>query len=202
MLCILAQVEREPGSCPLLCSTCHGCPVNFHYLANIYLASLVREDGGLSKQPGSPFWEREHRGLIRPLLFCCPWQGGQILHVPGQRLSVHSNSYLPISPWREDSNSLEKQWTVVPWMNSLLFKAWLQPLVGEAWGFAQSTRHVEVSVCPGVFVVRYVAAAAKLLQLRPTLCNPIDSSPPGSPAPGILQFCMCACQWAKANYLM
>ena len=31
------------------------------------------------------------------------------------------------------------------------------------------------------------AAAAKLLQLCPTLCDPIDGSPPGSPAPGILQ---------------
>ena len=31
------------------------------------------------------------------------------------------------------------------------------------------------------------AAAAKLLQSCPTLCNPIDSSPPGSPVPGILQ---------------
>ena len=31
------------------------------------------------------------------------------------------------------------------------------------------------------------AAAAKLLQLCPTLCDPIDSSPPGSPIPGILQ---------------
>ena len=31
------------------------------------------------------------------------------------------------------------------------------------------------------------AAAAKLLQSYPTLCNPIDSSPPGSPVPGILQ---------------
>ena len=30
-------------------------------------------------------------------------------------------------------------------------------------------------------------AAAKLLQLCPTLCDPIDGSPPGSPVPGILQ---------------
>ena len=30
-------------------------------------------------------------------------------------------------------------------------------------------------------------AAARLLQLCPTLCNPIDGSPPGSPVPGILQ---------------
>ena len=31
------------------------------------------------------------------------------------------------------------------------------------------------------------AAAAKLLQSCRTLCNPIDSSPPGYPVPGILQ---------------
>ena len=31
------------------------------------------------------------------------------------------------------------------------------------------------------------AAAAKSLQLCPTLCDPRDGSPPGSPVPGILQ---------------
>ena len=31
------------------------------------------------------------------------------------------------------------------------------------------------------------AAAAKSLLSCPTLCNPIDGSPPGSPVPGILQ---------------
>ena len=34
---------------------------------------------------------------------------------------------------------------------------------------------------------RLAAAAAKSLQLCPTLCYPIDGSPPGSPVPGILQ---------------
>ena len=41
------------------------------------------------------------------------------------------------------------------------------------------------------FVVLHVffisAAAAKSLQSCPTLCDPIDGSPPGSPVPGILQ---------------
>ena len=38
------------------------------------------------------------------------------------------------------------------------------------------------------YVVSFtVAAAAKSLQSCPTLCDPIDSSPPGSPVPGILQ---------------
>ena len=31
------------------------------------------------------------------------------------------------------------------------------------------------------------ATAAKSLQSSPTLCDPIDGSPPGSPVPGILQ---------------
>ena len=31
------------------------------------------------------------------------------------------------------------------------------------------------------------AAAAKLLQSCPTVCDPIDGGPPGSPVPGILQ---------------
>ena len=31
------------------------------------------------------------------------------------------------------------------------------------------------------------AAAAKSLQSCPTLCDPIDRTPPGSPVPGILQ---------------
>ena len=38
-------------------------------------------------------------------------------------------------------------------------------------------------------IVSYIpaAAAAKSLQLCPTLCDPIDGSPPGSPVPAILQ---------------
>ena len=34
---------------------------------------------------------------------------------------------------------------------------------------------------------KVLAAAAKSLQACPTLCDPIDSSPPGFPVPGILQ---------------
>ena len=40
-----------------------------------------------------------------------------------------------------------------------------------------------VCVCDGC----EKAAAAKSLQSCPTLCDPIDGSPPGSPDPGILQ---------------
>ena len=38
-----------------------------------------------------------------------------------------------------------------------------------------------------ILLISYDAAAAKSLQSCPTLCDPIDGSPPGSPVPGILQ---------------
>ena len=41
--------------------------------------------------------------------------------------------------------------------------------------------------CDGIWRWDLAAAAAKLLQSCPTLCDPIDGSPPGSPIPGILQ---------------
>ena len=37
------------------------------------------------------------------------------------------------------------------------------------------------------FRLHLLIAIAKSLQLCPTLCDPIDNSPPGSPVPGILQ---------------
>ena len=46
------------------------------------------------------------------------------------------------------------------------------------------------SLSRGVFLSLHgqaAAAATKSLQSCPTLCDPIDSSPPGSPIPGILQ---------------
>ena len=39
-------------------------------------------------------------------------------------------------------------------------------------------------LCQGVKIPHAAAAAAKLLQLCPTLCDPIDGSPPVSPSLG------------------
>jgi len=41
--------------------------------------------------------------------------------------------------------------------------------------------------CETWIIKKAAAAAAKSLQLCPTLCDPIDGSPPGSAVPGILQ---------------
>ena len=43
------------------------------------------------------------------------------------------------------------------------------------------------SLCCREEINTAAAAAAKLLQSCPTLCDPIDGSPPGSAVPGILQ---------------
>ena len=52
------------------------------------------------------------------------------------------------------------------------------------WGISK----VFTSPCPPPVVISAVAATgAKSLQSCLTLCDPIDSSPPGSPVPGILQ---------------
>ena len=52
-----------------------------------------------------------------------------------------------------------------PWLGAVKLKM-LKPLLGLLFIFA---------------------AAAMSLQSCPTLCNPIDGRPPGSPVPGILQ---------------
>ena len=50
---------------------------------------------------------------------------------------------------------------------------------GTLLGWPESPRAPAVSLA--------AAATAKLLESCPTLCDPIDGSPPGSPVPGILQ---------------
>ena len=61
--------------------------------------------------------------------------------------------------------------------------------------FCPNHSAASATFCPGCLlpwfqllrVVSTAAAAAKSLQSCPTLCDPIDGYPPGSPIPGILQ---------------
>ena len=55
---------------------------------------------------------------------------------------------------------------------------------------------LEKDVCSAA--VGYAAAAAKSLQSCPTLGDPIDGSPPGSPVPGILQ--ARALEWVASSF--
>ena len=51
--------------------------------------------------------------------------------------------------------------------------------------YTTAHRNMFFSIC--FFMLYIQAATAKSLQSCPTLCDPIDGSPPGSPVPGILQ---------------
>ena len=83
------------------------------------------------------------------------------------------------------------------WMASLTQQTWTSTNSGRWWwtgkpGVLQSWGHefghdltcTHTSTHPSL---HGAAAAAKSLHLCPTLCDPIDGSPPGSPVPGVLQ---------------
>ena len=61
---------------------------------------------------------------------------------------------------------------------------WLNPPVAihTPISYFHLSHHEMMEAIPG-----FTAAAAKSLQSCPTLCDPIDGSPPGSPVTGILQ---------------
>ena len=69
--------------------------------------------------------------------------------------------------------------------------------MGCSWVFlfsnTEGSSHLKlaISLLPGPLssdnLQQVAAAGAKSLQSCPTLCDPIDGSPPGSPVPGILQ---------------
>ena len=67
---------------------------------------------------------------------------------------------------------------------------WLLPVCGS--------RHTDHGGHCCYLVGKEAAAAAKSLQLCPTLCDPIDGSPPGSPVPAILQ--ARALEWVAISF--
>ena len=89
--------------------------------------------------------------------------------------------------WDPPGNSLE----------GLLFETWSTFDGGLQITHAPSFSHYTEQECFIVLITngshtatlkeKSLAAAAKSLQSCPTLCDPIDGSPPGSPVPGILQ---------------
>ena len=60
-------------------------------------------------------------------------------------------------------------------------------IAGKDWPSSWPTRLTSAGLVRIGSVPLVAAAAAKSLQSCPTLCDPIDGSPPGSPVPGILQ---------------
>ena len=90
---------------------------------------------------------------------------------------------------RIEGTSLVVQWLTVHASTagsiglSLVGKLWSHTLCREGTEITDTHREQK----GGVQGDEAAAAAAKSLQSCPTLCDPIDGSPPGSPVPGILQ---------------
>ena len=89
---------------------------------------------------------------------------------------------MPISRWMDKK-------AVVHIHNEILFSHWKEYIwissneVDETGAY-----YTKQSKSERKTPIQYTAAAAaKSLQSCPTLCHPIDGSPPGSPVPGILQ---------------
>ena len=59
-------------------------------------------------------------------------------------------------------------------------------MIPDAGTIARNIRYIKYTSC-WALLEKDVAAAAKLLQSCPNLCDPIDGSPPVSLVPGILQ---------------
>ena len=81
------------------------------------------------------------------------------------------------------------QWILAVWSLLQLLKSNHRPFTNKgAWLCSSKTLLTKQAVSDFANPrFRAAAAAAKLLQSCPTLCDPIDGSPPGSPIPGILQ---------------
>ena len=87
--------------------------------------------------------------------------------------------------WNERHSQNTRQWTGVCPYRHFFFNFIFFPLVYNA----QNTTNWYIFIHMGLnsVVVTSCFTTAKSLQLCPTLCNTIDSSPPGLPVPGILQ---------------
>ena len=80
----------------------------------------------------------------------------------------------PITSWQIDGETMEI-------VRDFIF--WGSKITADGDCSHEIKRHLLL----GRKAITNLAAAAKLLQSCPMLCNTIDGSPPGSPIPGILQ---------------
>ena len=79
------------------------------------------------------------------------------------------------------------EWVAMPFSRgSSQFKDWTCVPCIAGWFFTSEPLRKAISHAH-TWLNSLAAAAAKSLQSCPTLCDPTDGSPPGSPVPGILQ---------------
>ena len=84
---------------------------------------------------------------------------------------------------QQTDSKLEKEYVKVVYCHP----AYLTYMQSTSYGMLGWMKHkLESRLLEEISINSDAAAAAKSLQSCLTLCDPIDSSPPGSPVPGIL----------------
>jgi len=99
-------------------------------------------------------------------------------------MATHSSTLAWKIPWAEEPGRLQSTGSLRvghDWATSLSLSC-----IGEGNGNPLQCSCLENPRDRGAWWAA-IYAAAKSLQSCPTLCDPIDGSPPGSPVPGILQ---------------
>ena len=116
---------------------------------------------------GPQLWEGQEIRLIS-LLWSSPWEKAVL--ILKENCVLYSAYSRPMTVTLLSSNDISTQ-----------IAETCEEETKPRWSSSFVTLSLETSIAENHL------AAAKSLQLCPTLCDPIDGSPPGSPVPGILQ---------------
>ena len=137
-----------------------------------------------------------HKGLLS----LAPQDSLLLYLIPGSLTSLHYNGFFAIPA------SGPLHWLFpLPGTLSSPSSPFSAPTSHGQWDNPDNTIYNYDSPSPAlqiplalIYFFHAAAAAAKSLQSCPTLCDPIDNSPPGSPIPGILQ--ALTLEWAGINF--
>ena len=126
------------------------------------------------------WWFFTYIGMNQPRVYMCP-PSQTPLSLPPQPIPMGCPSALALSALFHASNL---DWSSISHMVTYMFQCYSLKS-SHPHLLPQSPKVCSLYLC--LFCCLMYAAAAKSLQSCPTLCDPIDGSPPGSPVPGILQ---------------
>ena len=145
-----------------------------------------------------------HLMLCRPLLLPLIFHSLRVFSnesVLGIRWPKYWSFTFSISPSNEHPGLISFR---MHWLDLLAVQRTLKSLFQHQSSKASILRHSAFFIVQLSYpymtttVLLTAAAAAKSLQSCPTLCDPIDGSPPGSPVPGILQ--ARALEWVAISF--
>ena len=143
-------------------------------LGSYLQSSWVKECPGVQPRQLCIMWiPDKFPEVLKYRAWWTPWWGlGSIWCIKGADCQDDTG----VMVWEELRLKWRRQRNLVWWLNFLCCAFTKSPAV---W--------TSILISISAFLSPAAAAAAKSRQSCPTLCDPIDGSPPGSPVPGILQ---------------